>query len=361
MAFSSLSSFQGFLLVLLAIPTDQAFGLVILESPARSAGLLTGVGIQHKLSNKISSWSKPKLPDHRTLLILRSNKQSALSSTTDADAAAAAVGESRVEDSPTTTASYASTSRWGTFDYLQHWYPVAWKVDMPLGRPTKLTVFDQDYAVVVKQDNDDVLAYIDQCPHRSAALSQGRLTSNGQYLQCTYHGWSFDKDGVCVQIPQSASSSSSNTGMYSSSRNCATAVPAMVHQGMVWLWPGPQPPKPDQVPPTVPEMDSPDFTVSRTVRDFPMIDWSLLLSNIMDPVRVVCRTALLLDGLNDSLSTLVRLTGMLRLFFVRTMACLHIKWGGLIGTRPVRTILCLSQKSSTTALVVVVVVVVVGL
>jgi hypothetical protein len=51
---------------------------------------------------------------------------------------------------------------------------------------------------------------------------------------------------------------------------------------MVWLWPGLDE-APAGPPPTVPELDDPDFKVLRMVRDFPMIDWSLLLSNIMDP------------------------------------------------------------------------------
>ena len=31
------------------------------------------------------------------------------------------------------------------------------------------------------------IALIDRCPHRAAALSEGRMTSSGN-LQCAYHG-----------------------------------------------------------------------------------------------------------------------------------------------------------------------------
>jgi nitrite reductase/ring-hydroxylating ferredoxin subunit len=141
--------------------------------------------------------------------------------------------------------------RWDSFDYLQHWYPVAWKVDMPVGAPTKQTLFDQDYAVVVTP-NDEVLAFVDKCPHRSAALSEGRVVSGGRYLQCAYHGWSFGANGTCVDIPQSSGSPQTY-----SPRACAKAVPAILHQGLVWLWPGPDPPH--KMPPTVPELDDPAF------------------------------------------------------------------------------------------------------
>ena len=40
-----------------------------------------------------------------------------------------------------------------------------------------------------------------QCPHRLAALSEGRIEANGT-LACAYHDWRFDGGGSCVRIPQ---------------------------------------------------------------------------------------------------------------------------------------------------------------
>lgn len=40
---------------------------------------------------------------------------------------------------------------------------------------------------------------MDICPHRNLALSKGRLHSAG--LQCAYHGWVFDAEGRCANIP----------------------------------------------------------------------------------------------------------------------------------------------------------------
>ena len=176
---------------------------------------------------------------------------------------------------PTTT---TKTSRWDSFDYLQHWYPVIWECDLPINKPTKVTLFDVDY-VVARDSNGGWTALQDQCPHKAAALSEGRITSSG-FLQCAYHGWTFDgATGDCVQIPQSATLNNQGTG---GTRACAKAIPMTVHQGMVWLWPGPvQETYP--TPPTVPEMDLPGWTSIKVVRDFPCVDWSLLVSNILDP------------------------------------------------------------------------------
>jgi phenylpropionate dioxygenase-like ring-hydroxylating dioxygenase large terminal subunit len=43
-------------------------------------------------------------------------------------------------------------------------------------------------------------AAIDRCCHRSAQLSQG-VVING-CIRCPYHGWSFDRQGACVDVPQ---------------------------------------------------------------------------------------------------------------------------------------------------------------
>jgi nitrite reductase/ring-hydroxylating ferredoxin subunit len=201
------------------------------------------------------------------------------------------------------TGTSTNTHRWDSFDYLQHWYAVSWVDDIIPNRPEKITLFDVDYAVVVTKNSDQkntidttttVMAFIDQCPHRKAALSEGRVTNNGKYLQCAYHGWSFASNGTCVDIPQSeiatttSTTTSGRTKRYSP-KSCATAIPARIHQELIWLWPGPTRPNdtyPD--PPTIPEMDhqsntSQSFQITKTVRDFPMIDYSLLLSNILDP------------------------------------------------------------------------------
>lgn len=44
-----------------------------------------------------------------------------------------------------------------------------------------------------------VFALRDVCPHRAMPLSCGRF--DGQQVECCYHGWKFDKDGVCRDIP----------------------------------------------------------------------------------------------------------------------------------------------------------------
>jgi phenylpropionate dioxygenase-like ring-hydroxylating dioxygenase large terminal subunit len=188
-----------------------------------------------------------------------------------------------------------SSTNFANFNYLSHWYPVVWAKDAPMGVPTKVTLFDVDYVVSQLKDGSFVCME-DRCPHKSAALSEGRMTAAG-YFQCAYHGWSMDgKDGTCVEIPQlvttpiptttlTTQDQRSGNSFRTSIRTTGTARPCQLSQGMVWIFPGGswvdamKAPRP----PTIPEYDQSDFRVlGEVIRDFP-IDFSLLLENIMDP------------------------------------------------------------------------------
>lgn len=168
------------------------------------------------------------------------------------------------------------------FDYEAHWYPVAWARDLEVNDPTKVTVFDVDY-VVSKTSDGEVICLQDKCAHKGAALSQGRVSSNGKNFQCAYHGWSFDgKSGECEEIPQIVNPDGSSAKI--PSRSCAKAVPAQIHQEMVWLFPGGGLEKALQAlpPPTVAEVETEGFKLGQYVRDFP-VDWPIVVSNVLDP------------------------------------------------------------------------------
>ncbi len=53
--------------------------------------------------------------------------------------------------------------------------------------------------VVVFRTSQGLSALYDQCPHRGAPLSLGRVTNSG--IACAYHGWVFDAEGLCRDMP----------------------------------------------------------------------------------------------------------------------------------------------------------------
>ncbi|MCP9850852.1 aromatic ring-hydroxylating dioxygenase subunit alpha [Cyanobium sp. Morenito 9A2] len=79
------------------------------------------------------------------------------------------------------------------------WYPVL-PLDQLGEAPVAVELLGE--ALVIWRGADGAPhAAPDRCPHRSARLSGGSLSSEGN-LQCPYHGWEFAADGACRAIPQ---------------------------------------------------------------------------------------------------------------------------------------------------------------
>ncbi len=51
----------------------------------------------------------------------------------------------------------------------------------------------------------------DNCPHRGVPLSSGHVLKSGN-IQCCYHGWEFDAQGVCKNIPALPPASKADIG-----------------------------------------------------------------------------------------------------------------------------------------------------
>lgn len=87
--------------------------------------------------------------------------------------------------------------------YLRHfWHPVCTVKELEEANPSgvgPLGVMLLSERVVIARLEERVTAFRDRCPHRSARLSKGSI-QNGE-LTCPYHGWSYDADGQCTDIP----------------------------------------------------------------------------------------------------------------------------------------------------------------
>mmetsp|Transcript_21137 Transcript_21137/g.53240 ORF Transcript_21137/g.53240 Transcript_21137/m.53240 type:complete len:501 (-) Transcript_21137:434-1936(-) len=123
---------------------------------------------------------------------------------------------------------------------------------------------------------EEPLCFVDRCPHRRAPLSDGALTEDGTVM-CSYHGWRFDREGSAT-IPKMGAGDS---------RACATALPAVVFHGLVFVWPSPreagQGPPPEELLPAIPGAAKGDAVRNSVFRDMPGVDMPLLLENILDP------------------------------------------------------------------------------
>ena len=67
------------------------------------------------------------------------------------------------------------------------------------------------------------------CPHRGADLSAGRVVDDA--LQCPFHGFRFDRNGRCVEVPSQLEQAQIPE------RLGVSCYPAVEQQGLLWLWP----------------------------------------------------------------------------------------------------------------------------
>lgn len=72
-------------------------------------------------------------------------------------------------------------------------------------------------------------AFNDLCPHRAVPLSDGWF--DGANVQCCYHGWRFDSDGCCIEIPSVMDSQKIDLGRFSLKRYEIQEV-----QGNLWIY-----------------------------------------------------------------------------------------------------------------------------
>lgn len=83
------------------------------------------------------------------------------------------------------------------------WYPVM-PLSMIADGPKPFTLLGEPIVVWLDGDGRPA-ALLDRCCHRTAELSKGFC--EGGNLVCGYHGWTYDRSGKCVRIPQLAEAS----------------------------------------------------------------------------------------------------------------------------------------------------------
>lgn len=68
----------------------------------------------------------------------------------------------------------------------------------------------------------------DNCPHRGVPLSEGWY--DGQTLQCCYHGWQFNQEGTCINIPALADKN------FDVSKIKVFSYPCREINGTIWVY-----------------------------------------------------------------------------------------------------------------------------
>ncbi len=125
----------------------------------------------------------------------------------------------------------------------QYWMPALPSSEFPgPDSATKRMRLLGENLVMFRDSKGRVGALPESCPHRGASLYFGRNEECG--LRCAYHGWKFDVDGNCVDMPTEPPGSAFATKVV------ARAYPCRDVNHMVWIYMGPR-----EVPPPFPEFE----------------------------------------------------------------------------------------------------------
>ncbi|MEO0536240.1 MAG: Rieske 2Fe-2S domain-containing protein [Cyanobacteria bacterium P01_A01_bin.123] len=168
------------------------------------------------------------------------------------------------------------------FDWAEAWYPIHYVEDLDKDRPNRFTLLEQDLVIWWDPKTEAWRVFEDQCPHRLAPLSEGRVNEAG-LLECPYHGWAFSGSGACETIPQQPDEVQANL----SSRACVTALPTAIRQGLLFVYPGNVENAPEVPIPIIdPVEEAPDgWVMLNTFRDLPY-DALTLLENVIDASHI---------------------------------------------------------------------------
>jgi len=114
----------------------------------------------------------------------------------------------------------------------RYWLPALLAEEVPErdSPPVRVRLLGED--LVAFRDSDGVVGLVAAyCPHRRAPLFFGRNEECG--LRCVYHGWKFDRDGACVDMPSEPPDSLVKTKVK------IEAYPTWEGGGMIWAYLGP--------------------------------------------------------------------------------------------------------------------------
>ena len=112
----------------------------------------------------------------------------------------------------------------------QYWLPAAMSSELKAdGEPMRLLLLGEK--LIAFRDSSGRIGVMDQkCPHRCASLFLGRNEENG--LRCVYHGWKFDAEGNCVDMPSVPPARDFKHLVH------AKAYKAVERNGLVWVYMG---------------------------------------------------------------------------------------------------------------------------
>jgi phenylpropionate dioxygenase-like ring-hydroxylating dioxygenase large terminal subunit len=150
------------------------------------------------------------------------------------------------------------------------WYAVLESRQVKRNKPVGVTRLGEKL-VFWRDQHGQVICLRDQCRHRGAALSQGKVLND--HIQCPFHGFEYDPSGQCVLIPARGENAPLPKNY------TVQSYPIQEAHDFIWLWWG----EPRQKYPQIPWFEDLDAHWSYG-RDFDLwpVHYSRAIENQLD-------------------------------------------------------------------------------
>jgi len=115
----------------------------------------------------------------------------------------------------------------------RYWTPalLSSEIPEPDSPPVRVRLLGENL-VAFRGTDGNVGLFAENCPHRGASLFFGRNEECG--LRCVYHGWKFDAEGNCVDMPSEPEESVFKNKVH------AVSYPTHESAGIIWTYMGPK-------------------------------------------------------------------------------------------------------------------------
>ena len=123
----------------------------------------------------------------------------------------------------------------------EYWIPALHSTDLPErdAAPQRIRLLTENL-IAFRDTSGRVGIVANSCPHRGASMFFGRNEEDG--LRCVYHGWKFDVEGTCVDMPNEPAESNFKHKIH------LTAYTVNELNGIIWVYMGKR-----ETPPALPE------------------------------------------------------------------------------------------------------------
>lgn len=129
--------------------------------------------------------------------------------------------------------------------FARGWHIVLFSSELERGEVKALRYFDREF-VAWRGESGQVSVLDAYCPHLGAHLASDGGRVRGDCIACPFHGWTFDREGRCVDIPYAKK-------VPERALDALQGWPVMERNGFIAIWYCPEGSKPVDYIPEIPD------------------------------------------------------------------------------------------------------------